>query len=82
MNHSPDGLALGYFGSGPARLALAMVMEVFNNWERVRPIYQRFKDQFIARIPKNANWTADGADVLVLALSIERTEKQRERGRN
>ncbi len=56
-------------------------MEVFDNWERVRPIYQRFKDPFIARVPKNANWAADGADVLVLALSIERTQKHKERGR-
>ena len=71
MNHSPNGLSWGYLGSGPAQLALAMLMEVFGDWERVRPIYQRFKDQFIARIPQNANWTADGADVLALALTIE-----------
>jgi hypothetical protein len=71
MNHSPNGLSWGYQGSGPAQLALAMLMEVCGDWERVRPIYQRFKDQFIARIPQNANWTADGADVLALALTIE-----------
>lgn len=71
MNHSPDGLSWGYAGSGPAQLALAMLMEVLNDWERVQPIYQRFKDQFIARIPQHTNWTADGADVLELALTIE-----------
>ncbi len=72
MDHSPDGLSWGYAGSGPAQLALAMLMEVFDDWERVRPIYQRFKDHFIARLPQNTNWTADGADVMAIALAIER----------
>lgn len=71
MNHSPDGLSWGYAGSGPAQLALAILMEVFNDWERVRPIYQRFKTLFVARIPQHTNWTADGADVLALALTID-----------
>jgi hypothetical protein len=71
MNHSPDGLSWGYLGSGPAQLALATLMETFNDWERVRAIYQRFKEQFIARIPQNANWTADGADILAMALTLE-----------
>src|SRR5579859_5749217 len=35
MNHSPNGLSWGYLGSGPAQLALAMLMEVFGDWERV-----------------------------------------------
>ncbi len=72
MDHSPDGLSWGYAGSGPAQLALAMLMEVFDDWERVRPIYQHFKDHFVAGIPQNTNWTADGADVVALALAIER----------
>jgi hypothetical protein len=71
-DHSPDGLSWGYAGSGPAQLALAMLMEVFDDWERVRPIYQHFKDHFVARIPQNTNWTAGGADVTALALDIER----------
>jgi Family of unknown function (DUF6166) len=72
MDHSPDGLSWGYAGSGPAQLALAMLMEVFDDWGRVRPIYQRFKDHFVARIPQNTNWTADGADVMAMALALER----------
>jgi hypothetical protein len=71
MDHSPDGLSWGYAGSGPTQLALAMLMEVFDDWERVRPIYQHFKDHLVARIPQNTNWTADGADVMALALAIE-----------
>jgi Family of unknown function (DUF6166) len=75
VNHSPDGFSWGYAGSGPAQLALAMLMEVLDDWERVQPIYQLFKDQFIAKIPRNRNWTADGADVLALALSLERHQE-------
>jgi len=75
VNHSPDGFSWGYAGSGPAQLALAMLMEVLDDWERVQPIYQLFKDQFIAKIPRNTNWTADGADVLALALSLERHQE-------
>lgn len=70
-NHSPDGFSWGYLGSGPAQLALAMLMQVFQDWSRVQPIYQIFKERFIARIPQHANWTADGADVYALGLEIE-----------
>jgi len=72
LNHSPDGLSWGYSGSGPAQLALAILMEVLGDWDRVRPIYQHFKDHFVARIPQHTNWTADGADILAMALTMER----------
>lgn len=71
VDHSPDGLSWGYRGSGAAQLAVAMLMEIFNDWERVQPIYQRFKDCFVAQIPQNTNWIADGSDVMAMALAIE-----------
>ncbi len=70
-NASPDGLSWGYVGSASAQLAIAMLMELLEDWGRVKPLWSRFLDQFVARIPHNANWTADGADVLALALAIE-----------
>jgi len=82
MNHSPDGLSWGYAGSGPAQLALALLMEILNDWERVQPIYQRFKEHFVARIPQHTNWTADGADVLELALTIEQASTNASSGQN
>ena len=82
MNHSPDGLSWGYAGSGPAQLALALLMELLNDWERVQPIYQRFKEHFVARIPQHTNWTADGADVLELALTIEQATTNASSGQN
>ena len=71
-NFSPDGLSWGYAGSGSAQLAIAMLMEVIGDWERVKVLWSRFHDHFVVKIPKDANWTADGADVLATALAIER----------
>ncbi len=70
-DHSPDGLSWGYSGSACAQLSLAMLMEVFDDWERVQPIYQRFKDHFVARLPQHTNWTADGTDIAAVARAIE-----------
>lgn len=71
VDHSPDGLSWGYSGSGAAQLAVAILMEIFNDWVRVQPIYQRFMDCFVAKIPQNTNWTADGSDLMAMALAIE-----------
>ena len=68
---SPDGLSWGYRGSGPAQLAVAMLMEVFGDWERVQRIRHEFNDRFVTKIPQNRNWTADGADIRGIALQIE-----------
>lgn len=46
-NHSPDGFNWGYGGSGPAQLALAIVLKLTGKPDG----YQRFKWQVIARIP-------------------------------
>ena len=50
-NHSPDGFSWGYGGSGPAQLALA-VMLVFNEKRRALEIYQDFKRKVIAVLPQ------------------------------
>lgn len=75
QNHSPYGFSWGYRGSGPAQLSLALLMEMFQDWDRVQRIYQTFKEVFIAQIPQHANWTADGADLYALALQIEQQAK-------
>ena len=50
-NHSPTGFAWGYGGSGPAQLALAILMD-----QRVPPriaerFYQSFKRDCTSRLP-------------------------------
>ena len=47
-NHSPDGFAWGYEGSGPAQLALAIMLELNDSPDG----YQSFKRRHIAKIPQ------------------------------
>ena len=51
-NHSPDGFSWGYGGSGPAQLALAILL-VFLPKERAVSIYQDFKWEVIAVLDRN-----------------------------
>ena len=50
-NHSPDGFNWGYEGSGPAQLALAILLLVTDKEIAVR-CHQEFKRQVIARLPQ------------------------------
>jgi hypothetical protein len=47
INHSPDGFAWGYAGSGPAQLALAILLEVTDE-KTATSLYQKFKTDYIA----------------------------------
>ena len=49
--HSPTGFEWGYTGSGPADLALN-ILYLYVNYPRALRLHQRFKDDFVARIPK------------------------------
>ena len=51
-NHSPDGFNWGYEGSGPAQLALSIMLELF---DRVHALarYQSFKQRAIFNLPNS-----------------------------
>lgn len=51
-NHSPDGFNWGYAGSGPAQLALAIMLELYPN-EKALSFYQEFKQKVIAPLPQS-----------------------------
>ena len=58
INHSPDGFAWGgYEGSGPAQLALAILLAAGMPSKRALTLYQRFKREIIARQPQGKDWT-------------------------
>ena len=42
-NHSPDGFQWGYTGSGPAQLALALLLDATSSPEMAQSYYQEFK---------------------------------------
>ena len=48
-DHSPDGFSWGYAGSGPAQLALALLLETTDGMEAMK-YYQAFKWDIIARL--------------------------------
>ncbi len=49
VNHSPDGFAWGYAGSGPAQLALALLLHFTKDEEWSLQHYGRFKTEIVAR---------------------------------
>jgi hypothetical protein len=57
-NHSPDGFNWGYGGSGPAQLALAIMLELTGKSDG----YQDFKFRFIAGLPQGENFEAEFDD--------------------
>lgn len=50
INHSPDGFNWGYQGSGPAQLALAILLDCLGR-ETALKYYQKFKLTIISRLP-------------------------------
>lgn len=50
-NHSPDGFNWGYAGSGPAQLALALLLHLSKDNFFALKYYQAFKNEFIAKLP-------------------------------
>ena len=79
-NHSPDGFAWGYEGSGPAQLALAILLEILPEPAALAH-YQEFKRQWIADLPSNEDFILDiGQICMWLSLrdavtEIEKSEK-------
>ncbi len=54
INHSPNGFAWGYGGSGPAQLALALAADVLGDDKAALRVYQDLKWDLIAKLP--AEW--------------------------
>lgn len=52
FNHSPDGFAWGYGGSGPAQLALAILMRVTGDDKLSVALHQEFKREFLMGLPQ------------------------------
>jgi hypothetical protein len=75
--YDADGVNWGDSGKGATQLAFAMLAEVFNGGIRSQRLAERFRDEFIVRIPRNVNWTIDGAEVLAIALALESQDRSK-----
>lgn len=57
-NHSPDGFNWGYGGSGPAQLALALLLDVTDDEELAEQHHQEFKRDVVAGFDDSWTYTA------------------------
>ncbi len=63
-NHSPDGFEWGYAGSGPAQLALAILLDYTGDAATALRHYQTFKAEIIAGLPRESgSWQISGAEI-------------------
>jgi len=58
-NHSPEGFQWGYGGSGPAQLALALLLDVTGDGELSVALHQHFKRDFVATWGESWEMDAD-----------------------
>lgn len=73
VNHSPDGFAWGYEGSGPAQLALALLADATGDDVLAMTHYQTFKRRFVASLDKDSGWSATSEQILA-AVEILKDE--------
>lgn len=64
-NHSPDGFQWGYGGSGPAQLALAILLDHFGDEARAQKYYQRFKFRAVANFFNDWKLTSGEIDQII-----------------
>jgi hypothetical protein len=70
--HSPDGFEWGYGGSGPADLALNILLKFGLSRERAWTLHQDFKWHFVAKVPKS------GATISVAEIEAWLAQKEQE----
>jgi len=57
-NHSPDGFSVGYNGSGPSQLALAILLKCYGQ-DTAERFYKIFREEIIAQMPRDTNFTVE-----------------------
>ena len=74
-NHSPDGFAWGYNGSGPSQLALALCADALGDDERAARIYHAFKFRHVGAMTSDS-FKMSQAEIVaaVEALEAERAQ--------
>lgn len=58
-NHSPTGFAWGYSGSGPAQLALALLLAAGVEKQDAEDLYQAFKNAHVSRWPNGQDFSVE-----------------------
>lgn len=65
MDHSPDGFNWGYGGSGPAQLALALLLDHGLSAEEAVRLHQPYKREVVGAFPHHEGpcWEVSSADI-------------------
>lgn len=61
-SHSPTGFEWGYWGSGPAQLALAILANFLQDDQEAFRLHQEFKMDVVAKLDRD-RWSLTGAEV-------------------
>lgn len=84
-NHSPDGFAWGYGGSGPAQSALALCLHIFKNRYVAEALHQDFKFAYVVHWQHQApfrreidvtDFLIEHRDRLKVALEWEQLDRE------
>lgn len=70
-DHSPTGFEWGYGGSGPAQLALALIADATGDGELALAVYQDFKTEIVAELPREC-WQLEAGEVARMAHLLRR----------
>lgn len=71
-NHSPSGFGWGYLGSGPAQLALAILLDYYDNAGKAERLYQPFKRCVVAAWDIDDGWKITGAEIDHVCAGLEK----------
>ncbi|HZU15042.1 MAG TPA: DUF6166 domain-containing protein [Candidatus Dormibacteraeota bacterium] len=74
VHHSPAGLEYGYGGSGPADLALSILVDLLGE-DRAWHHYQAVKWRFIVSLDARSEHTLDGDQVLAFCRQREQHDR-------
>ena len=76
VNHSPSGFEWGYSGSGPAQLALALLLDYTKDEEFALTHYTQFKNEVVSQLEcasPNEHWRLTGIEI-ESALGVNNSE--------
>jgi len=79
-NHSPDGFQWGYGGSGPAQLALALLLDATTDPETALAYYQAFKWDTVSGW--STHWLITRSEILLWIEEQKKLELQALASRN
>ena len=71
-NHSPDGFQWGFSGSGPAQLALALLLDATSDPGKAQAYYQHFKFDIVSGW--GDEWSIPRSEILEWVAAQERRE--------